>query len=1188
MLTPQQLDLLKKSNKTLAILGFFRNEDKQIRYVFKNSGGKDGKISVVDLFAKLRPELCSCSDSTLQIGDKQFNKYSLYTPLKALELQKKGEIKQIHSQPVLFDSPLLDDTIYSGEEAKAIQEQGKKVVQQLVENLDTVAYFSHSHFTKSLVKVAKHYLFEEANRNLEHKIADGAQWYKTINSDNSFCSRMIQYLTAYEQDEPEIETAFRKYLKGLTTTGEGLTTTGDKRIYTDEQIDKLAEALIRCKRVMLDGTEEDPTWKKIAQSNQFSWLKNYASDPNYGLSHPQIGRKVGDKNFLAYYNFFMEASDKIHRIVRTQAIHSSVFCWLAGKYIKWDSQEREAAGRKMFEIGVKNQQEQRIRDENSEARRRNLDLIRTTSVEDSLTNQIHGGSNYENFAKKAEDNIFNALLPDRAVTRKALRSRAKILFKMLNQISGGKAGQLLQENDEFNQIFVKYYRCILNTELDENTELSEQIAKFAERLHKEAAKDQEVKKFNEKFSNFDIREFLDIIIDTARQQLKDAEEKNLALKELKNHIKNQVKEAFISKYANKSKNRFAEEYLKNQDQIKKEEQMAEDLYDLRSMQEVSAKEGTAGAPVYVMTDLSMPDFQDIDTDIKKIRRQNTQKEAQTAAQTSLTLSVTAPKPVTLQEVAVGQELKVTNGANQKIGTCTVQEDNIMLSVAEIELAEEFTSDSAAINIDGKTLKLQELDIPEVTDFPKQEEIQKTNSIAQTAENHYEQLSKSMNRILEKYRDEDYLEPDFNRAFRSLLLCEYIQAAPQGATQLGREDLSNILGLMVDIAEHLGEVDNNKILDGVLSEPETLRLLQKINLSKYYPAEKPEEISLILQYHYELCNKLNEVKNYLEELAKIKNFFEIMQGTDLEIVFLNTTLEEYGTNVNDLNIFSFHADSPSVVYLTSQANATGVSIEKSLEKTAETLAKLINTNRDADKLQIPIFISSQELSINQVPLPLICPTSKLDLHNFAFTTGETSEKDKFNITVDWQQQQNNYLLLGAAIMLPESSTAMGSISKFKPLLTDEIKKLYDISIKKNQTIVELLRQIWLSPQCKLLDSLIFTKWLNLTLLAKSQLMEEQRQQDGKQSIKEDFGLKLDQKLWNPKDKELLELCQASFSTIKQLANIPVKVKMNNQVSSPTSLGGGTCSMTETYATSLEKEPEYIFELPWKNLLAEKLI
>ena len=89
-----------------------------------------------------------------------------------------------------------------------------------------------------MLKIAKHYLFEEANENLEHKIADDAQWYKTIYSDNSFCSRLVQYLTAHEQDEPEIETAIRKYLNSLKNDS-------DKRVYTDEQVDQLANALVR-------------------------------------------------------------------------------------------------------------------------------------------------------------------------------------------------------------------------------------------------------------------------------------------------------------------------------------------------------------------------------------------------------------------------------------------------------------------------------------------------------------------------------------------------------------------------------------------------------------------------------------------------------------------------------------------------------------------------------------------------------------------------------------------------------------------------------------------------------------------------------------------------------------------------------------------------------------------------------
>lgn len=1148
MLNQKQLELLKKSNKTLAIIGRFRSEDEQVRYVFKNAGGKDGKISVADLFAKLKPELRSSSKGTLPIGDTIFNKYELDTPL---EVGDKG-----YSQPILFDSPLLDGTVYSGEEAKGIQQQGKEVVKQLVESLDTVAYFTDSHFTKSLLKIAKHYLFLEANEHLEHKIAEDAQWYKTINSDNSFCSVIVQYLTAHEQDEPEIEIAFRKSLKSIKDNSE--------QIYNNEQVDKLAEALVRCKRVMLDQAEEDETWGKIAKTKNFSWLKNYPSDPDYGLSHPQIGKKVGDKNFLAYYNGFIEASDKIHRLVRTQAIHSSVFCWLASKYEEWDLTSRPKASDKMYSIGVEEQGDKRIRGESREARKRNLKLIQEAKVAEQIASKIEGDSNYLIFAEKAEDNIFATLLPDRAVTLKALRLRAKNLFKKLNQIAGGKAGQLLRENDEFNQLFVKYYRTILNTDLDTNAEVEEQIKEFADRLNKQAVRDKEA----EKFKTFDIKEFIDTVINKAKQE------------EGEKSFKVKVKEAFVKEFAQKSKNRFAEEFLKNQDQIKKEEQLAQDLYDLRSGQEVIAKEETAGSPVYVMTDLSMPDFESIDEDVKQARKQKTQQAAQTAARSSLVTSVTAPKPKVLESISANTSGEVTDGEGKKIGSYKIQEDNIELEAEDIQTAEYFDSAEAEIKIEGQTYKIQELDIPELMDFPKADEIERINTIAETTQNNYQQLSKSMDKILNKYRDEysEETDADFNRAFRSLLLCEYIQAAPKGTTQIGREDLSNILGLMVDIVEHLGEVDNSKILDGVLSkEPEMLRLLQKINLSQYYPVEEGKEgkrnISTILEYHYYLCEKLNNVKKYLQELAELKSFFEIMQRTDLEIVVLNTTVGEYGhiDNIDDYDTFSFNADCPSVVYLTSQSKAS-----EGLTTLAETLAQLIEDTDNASELQIPIFVSPQTLS-GKIPLPLICPTEKLDLHDFAFVTDESLKNNKLKINVDWQEQQNSYLLLSAATMLPNSSLAMGSITKFKPPVSMKIRKDFDFNLSKNQTVVDLLRHFWLSPNCKLLDNLIFTKWLNVIILAK--------RKDPSINIKEQFGQKLDEKLWDT--KELPDICHAAFSTVKELANISLKVELNNQFARPTALGGGNFSITDKYGTSLEQEEQYIFELPWKDIFAEKI-
>jgi hypothetical protein len=219
--------------------------------------------------------------------------------------------------------------------------------------------------------------------------------------------------------------------------------------------------------------------------------------------------------------------------------------------------------------------------------------------------------------------------------------------------------------------------------------------------------------------------------------------------------------------------------------------------------------------------------------------------------------------------------------------------------------------------------------------------------------------------------------------------------------------------------------------------------------------------------------------------------------------------------------------------------------------ADTLAALIDDSENATNLQIPIFVSSQSLSTDKVPLPLICPTGKLNLPNLVFDTNESPETNKLNIIVDWKERQNSYLLLSAAPMLLDSSIAMGSITNFKPPVSMEIRKLFDINLKKNQPVVDLLRQFWLSPNCQILDTLIFTKWLNLLVLAK--------RIENTINIKEEFGQILDEKLWKPRESR--EVCEAAFATVKELDNIPLIAEKNKQFGSPSSLGGGNYSITE---------------------------
>jgi hypothetical protein len=1175
----QLINLLKKSNTTLAIMGRFSQQDGSRRYVFSNSNGRDGKISVVDLFNQLKPELCtSTTGQSVTIGETIFNSYKLTTPLKP------G--KDATSQPILFDSPLLNSSVYSNGEALKMQAQGKQVLQQLLGNLDTIAYFTQSEFTKSLLKIAEHYLVKEANRNLDdsHKplIAESEQWEQTIYSDLSFCSMMVQYLTAYEQDETAIETNFKRYLKSLKNDS----TDSKSDLYTNEQVEQLAKALAKCKRVMLDQSEEDPIWRELATTGSFSWLKDYASDPAYGLNSPQLAQKAGNKKFLAYYRVFIDASDEVHRLVRTQAIHPSIFCWLAGKYQKWESTTTTQAAQKMYEIGVKGQNEKRIRTESKKQLIQYWQNIKKIEIASKLQTQLNESGlieSYDRFAEIVQDQIYNVLLPSRVFTRKELSSRATNLFKVLSQLAGGKVGEIIQQNDQFNELFVTFYRTILTIDEDATREY------FEKRLTAEAEKKKDKLA---KFSNFQIKEFIQSVIEKATEAPGEKD------------LKTKVTETFVSQFAEVSKNRFAKDFLDNLDQIKEDEFRATILYELRNQQQVSSEqqEGSAGAPVYSVSDNSIPELTQKELLTEK-RQKNLEKTYSAAIDNSFKSRIIPIVSESFTSLPEGTKGELIGPKGEQCGTVTVLPNQQMeVNVDDPQKGQNLTEGQIKVNrekgenpTEGQTEvnKVEEdnyniADIPEIQALAN--EIVHESKKLDALQGNVGQLSERMDTILKKYTSEE--NKLFNKSLRSLLLCEYILAAPKGTTALDKEDTGNILGLMVDIVEHLGEKDDPKILDGVLIGDKKLQpLLEKINLSKYYPAEDFKQISTIFQYQRQLCEELNKVQEYLQELAELKSFFEIMQPTDLKIVVIDSTVAEYGDINNiDPNDFCFNVDSPSIVYLTAQSGVTS----DNLKQMAETMVILIGDTANAKKLQIPIFVTAQSNLPQAVHLPLISPTNlKLPVFLPEKYDGQKNASQDLNIVTDWTEQQaiNPYLLLSAAPMLLDTSSTMGIVKDFKYTVNTQVQNLYGIGLRKDssQNIAEVLRKIWLSTNGKvrLVDTLMFTKWLNLLIL------DMRTDRDGKtkniQDIKNRFGNILDTALWKPKDSDpdfnFIAISKAAFPTFAELAELPIKTSFNNSLISPEEMGGSDILITAEYGTLLPpKDLKYSFKLSWINSFA----
>lgn len=1127
-LTEKQLELLRKSNKTLAIMGLFRSGDEQVRYVVKRSGSQGGTVSpMANFFNEVKPELRCLTKGVLEVGDKRFYKYNLKTPLEA--------DNTYYSQPILFDSPLLEGIGYLRNEEKTIQEQGKTVVKKLIEKLDHIAYFTHSNFSKSLLKIAKEYLYITVNLKEDEHLVSVAQWRNTFNSDHTLCSKILQYLTAYEPDEPEIETDLRQYLKSIKKEN------SDVSVYTHEQIKKLVEALVQCKTVMRKGDEEDVTWRKITEFKEFSWLEDYRGDSIYGLKHPGLGKN----SFLAHYQSFIEASDEIHRLVRTQAIHPSIFCWLVSKYSEWDGSAETIAdaASEMFEIGVKKQGDDRIRSETYEEQCKNRQIIKEAKVDEQF-NEIEGDENYKQPAEIVKDNIYDVLLPERSFGRKALLKRAKGLFTFLSQMAGGKVGELLRENDKFNHLFVKYYRKILNTE-------SDRIEDFQKELGNLAKTDREAREFQ-----FNIEGFIEEVIEKAKQ----SETKDVVLK-----IK--VKEAFISEFARESKTSFARRYLENKNEIESDLQLAEDLYDLRSGTEVSSQNMKAGNPALVLTELVMPDYDNVEEEVKKSRKERFEKELIAAAKDSGKKSISFTHTEASKKLDPGNYPIMENG--EKKGEIEIQAGkDPELTLDNPSEANELNSEDAELKTkdDSENIKIVDLDIPLEEILPEEES--KIRKIVEKDEFRYELLSETQDDILKTYSDKE--EPELQRGLRALLLSEYILAAPEEATPLGREDLSNILGLMVDIIQHLGDLKNDKILDGVLREDVNLEnLLQKINLSKYYPVtdndtKAKDELSEIIQYQLALCQQLNNVENYLKEIAELRDFLEAIKRTDLEIVVLNTTLEKHAKEGYDR--FLAIADSPSIVYLSSQASDTKNSstITDSLNEMAKSIAEFIPELDNAETLQIPIFVSQENVA--NCSLPLVS-AQQVELPELS------SQKDG-DLTVSSVIQTYPYLLLCAALMLNSESGVFGKLEKpSRTQVKKPINKSLKKSIKDGQTVVDVLRQVWLNSSAKLIDTLIFTKWLNVMILAKRSNPSEDVAKD---VVENQFGNILEEYWKSPETRG------AAFATIDALVDIPILVKKaEDEIDTPDNFGAAAnLHLTYEFGTKLQNKTR-IFDLFWKD-------
>ncbi len=326
-LTKEQIELLERSNRTIAIVGKFSNSTDKKEYIFSNvDKNADRPLSAPAFFELARPEICSQNNKTITIGNFSYQGYDLSTPL----MDKKGA----HSQPIMLDSQLLttNQANKNFSTAEKIQAEGGILFQELLENLNTVSAYSHSNFPKSLLAISRDYLALYVDENCEDGIGM-AKWQSNFSEDQGLNTAIVKYLSCYESDNRDNIAEIRAFLI--------------ENKYSGELLNTLIRAVVNLKNILVTENEHDTIWNRLKRERLFAdgWLENISGDKNFGFAGPQVSKNT----FMSWYNTFKYASDSVHRLIRSPVQHSFLFCYLASKYEAHSAAGTPQAARNIYD-----------------------------------------------------------------------------------------------------------------------------------------------------------------------------------------------------------------------------------------------------------------------------------------------------------------------------------------------------------------------------------------------------------------------------------------------------------------------------------------------------------------------------------------------------------------------------------------------------------------------------------------------------------------------------------------------------------------------------------------------------------------------------------------------------------------------------------------------------------------------
>jgi hypothetical protein len=929
-LSPEQLQNLKDAAATLTIIGKFglhSNTEEPIMF-------KGASLSSHNFFDKVKPSLGR------KYSDTTIGKHLM----KSIEILEPKDAKADSMQPIHSDSPLLQ-----GRYGESLAAQGREVFGKIITLLDTITRYQHPKFSYDLIELTWNFIVECHEK-------DFAETDKLA----KFCrklevKRLIQlYLLCPSRDD---ETVLR-LLEPLLKSGSLGQELGQKTT------DIFIESLSKLKEVLSSTDDIANIWKNTTKPG--TSCSDMADDNGY-YSIPKIEASA-TKDFRSAYRHLKLATDDLHAICGSPELWSYIFWWLgtlAGDLPENGATEAKTPGVKnLYKLCVQ-EQAQRVPPVGAKLleNRESIAKVKLASFGMTLDERVREITRLQAEAILNEMRIiFN---PKRPTSRKQIENKVAILYKALAFFKDKGWGEKFAS---YQSVFSSNHKINCAILIAKNDDGSSIVTRL------------------------DFERYLKntVSLDTQDQVFRFTESAAFAEVSEGPDLNERINTAFYGFIVDIVLHDFEVWAKMNEAENIEKTKRVERLFRVFHLGQLgSGASEMPGMPITLtLNEITAEDLQNSLIHLDRLKVDDTSLQVDILATTAI---INALGEVESGQIVIDNE---TGGNWSKKGNAIAIKLEKPILVQSLVTAELRTQSGHELTI---PLAIQEgKDSPKLENVTKQ--AKKGNLISldlASIDLEVNGAIKDSSIIMVESDDEllDFCDADLmywenllqdlhdiyvdgatdasarniQRSYRAATLGKFLLAVPDSLAPFEREDISNIMGLLLDMTQQLGALHDDKTFAISNNQAELDSALRKINLSQYYPVADEAELSLVFNYHYSLIKSIENTRIYLSEVNAIAKLFDAAHGSGLTIVVANNTLgEAVSQDFASNNVLTNH---PSrTVYLTSQNEVND------LYNAWVNLQLGLST---PTSLQIPIFVAHESLhrSNELLKIPLLLNSEK---------------------------------------------------------------------------------------------------------------------------------------------------------------------------------------------------------------------